>query len=130
MSNNVHNTFIQAHIPKGKTGNSNKRIIMNITSRLVDVLISIAPEVYSGYVVYKNGQKVLYVIVLRAIYGILILAMLWYKKFQGDLKEQKCIFSPYYLCVANRIVRRKQHSIRFHVDGIMSNHKDKRVQHI
>ena len=81
MSNNVPNAFIQAHIPKGKTGNGDERIIMKIAGRLVNVLLSIALEVYSGYVVYKNGQKVLYVIVVRAIYGMLILAMLWYKKF-------------------------------------------------
>ena len=81
MSNGVPNTFIQAHVPKGKTKNGNKRIIMKITGRLVDVLISITPEVYSGYGVYENGENVLYIIVLRAIYGMLISAMLWYKKF-------------------------------------------------
>ena len=81
MSNNVPNAFIQAHVPEGKTKNGDERIVMKITGKLVDVLISIAPEVYSGFVVYENGKKVLYVIVLRAIYGMLISAMLWYKKF-------------------------------------------------
>ena len=81
MSNDVPNAFIQAHVPKGKTKNGDKRIVMKITGKLVNVLISIVPEVYSGFVVYENGKKVLYVIVLRAIYGMLILAMLWYKKF-------------------------------------------------
>ena len=76
MSNNIPNAFIQAHVPEGKTKNGNERIEMKITGKLVNVLISIAPEVYSGFVVYENGKKVLYVIVLRAIYGMLISAML------------------------------------------------------
>ena len=67
MSNDVPNAFIQAHVPEGKTKNGDERIVMKITRKLVNVLISIAPEVYSGFMVYKNGEKVLYVIVLRAI---------------------------------------------------------------
>ena len=54
---------------------------MKITGKLVNILICIAPEVYSGYVVDENGQKVLYVEVLRALYGMLIAVMLWYRKF-------------------------------------------------
>ena len=49
MSNDIPNAFIQAEVPKDKK--NNERIIMKITGKLVDVLISIAPETYSGYVV-------------------------------------------------------------------------------
>ena len=54
---------------------------MKITGKLVDILVKLAPEVYSGYVVYEKGRRVIYVKVLRALYGMLISAMLWYKKF-------------------------------------------------
>ena len=60
MSNDVPNAFIQAQIPEGKTENGDERIVMKITRRLVDILLNIAPEVYGGFVVYGNGQKVLY----------------------------------------------------------------------
>ena len=80
MSTDLPNAFIQAEVPKDKKKKS-ERIIMKITGKLVDVLISIAPEVYSGYVVYENGKKVIYVVVLQALYGMLISALLWYKKF-------------------------------------------------
>ena len=56
MSTDLPNAFIQAEVPKDKK-KKRERIIMKITGKLVDVLISIAPEVYSGYVVYKNGKK-------------------------------------------------------------------------
>ena len=58
MSTDIPNAFIQAKIPKANIENSNERVIMKITGKLVDVLIRIAPEVYSGYVGYENGQKV------------------------------------------------------------------------
>ena len=55
MSTNLPNAFIQAEVPKDKK--KSKRIIMKTTRKLVDVLISIALEIYGGYVVYKNGKK-------------------------------------------------------------------------
>ena len=82
---------------------------------------------YSGYVVYEKGQRVIYVEVLRALYWMLISAMLWYKKFQGDLEEIGFIFNPYDPCIGNRIVKKKQQTIRFHVDDITSSHVDPKV---
>ena len=64
MSADIPNAFIQAKMPKANVKNGDERVIMKITGKLVDILIRIAPEVYSGYVVYENGQKVLYVEVL------------------------------------------------------------------
>ena len=84
MSLDIPNAFIQAEIPKGK---GEEKIIMKITGKLVDYLLLIAPEVYGGYVVYENGKRVLYVEVLRALYGMLISALLWYKCFRSDLEK-------------------------------------------
>ena len=100
---------------------------MKITGKLVDVLISIAPEIYGGYVVYKNGKKVIYVVVLRALYGMLISALLWYKNFRKDLEGIGFIFNPYDPCIANRIVKKKQQTICFHVDDLKSSHVDAKV---
>jgi hypothetical protein len=48
---------------------------------LVDILVELNPQLYGPYVVYEQRGKVLYVRVLRAIYGMLEAALLWYKKF-------------------------------------------------
>ena len=74
-------------------------IIMKITGVLVDLLIEIAPKIYSGHIVYKQGTKVIYVQALRALYGMLKAALLWYKKFKKDLKGIGFQFNPYDLCV-------------------------------
>ena len=58
---------------------------------------------------------------------MLISALVWYKKFRADLEDEDFVFNPYDACVANRIVDGKQHTIRFHVDDLMSSHVDKRV---
>ena len=80
MMNDVPNAFIQAKIPE--PGEGEDRIIMKITGVLVNLLTEIAPEVYNGHVVYKKGTKVIYVQVLRVLYGMLKAALLWYKKFK------------------------------------------------
>ena len=125
MTNDVPNAFIQAKIPE--PGEGEDRIIMKITGVLVDLLIEIAPDVYNGYVVYERGHKVIYVQVLRALYGMLKAALLWYKKFRKDLEDIGFRFNPYDPCVANRMRNRRQHTIRFHVDDLMSSHEDPRV---
>ena len=75
--------------------------------------------------VYKNGRKVIYVTVLKAIYGMLQAALLWYKKFRKDLEGIGFVFNGYDPCVANQNVNEKQHTIRFHVDDVMSSHVEK-----
>ena len=100
---------------------------MKITGVLVDYLVDIAPKVYGPYIVFENGRKVLYVQMLKALYRMLVAALLWYKKFRGDLKKEGFEFNPYDPCVCNCLVNGKQHTVRFHVDDLMSSHKDKRV---
>ena len=47
------------------------RVIMKITGALVNMLIKINPDLYAGYVVYEMIEQVLYVNVLKSIYGII-----------------------------------------------------------
>ena len=53
--------------------------------------------------------------------------MLWYNKFQGDLEGIGFEFNLYNPCVVNRIVKKKQHTIRLHVDDLMNSHVDKKA---
>ena len=95
----IPNTFIQAERPY-KQGD--EMVMMKITGVLVDMLVNIAPQIYEQYVIIKNGEKKLYVQVIKAIYGTLDAAMLWYKKFKKDLEEEQgFIFNPYDPCMAN-----------------------------
>ena len=93
----------------------------------MDYLVKMAPEIYANYVVMEKGKKVLYTKVLRALYGMLIAALLWYKKLQKDLELIGFWFNAYDLCVANQMKNRKQHTICYHVDDMMSSHMDLEV---
>ena len=52
---------------------------MKIEGTVAKLLVEIDPETYSPFVVYEKGCPVLYVVVLKAIYGMLIASLLWYK---------------------------------------------------
>jgi hypothetical protein len=100
---------------------------MKITGVLVDMLVDINPELYGPAVVLENGKKVLYVEVLKAIFGMLEAALLWYKTFRKDLEDNRFIFNQYNPCVANKKVQGSQQTIVFHVDNLKSSHKSKSV---
>ena len=97
MSSDIPNAFIQAELNR----NGKERIIMKITGVLVDILIKVAPNEYTGSVVMEKGQKVIYVKILRAIYGMLESALVWYKKFRRDLESIGFVFNPYDAYIAN-----------------------------
>ena len=124
VSADVPNAFIQTPIP---TDEGQERIVMKITGALVDLLVEIDPETYGPYVVYEKGRKVIYVQVLRAIYKMLISAVLWCGKFRKDSEGIGFKFNNYDPCIANREVNRLQQTVRFHVDDLMSSHKDPKV---
>jgi hypothetical protein len=69
MTCSIPNAFIQALLPKKDPGED--RVVMKITGVLVDMLVDINLELYGAAVVLENQKKVLYVEVLKAIYGML-----------------------------------------------------------
>jgi hypothetical protein len=91
------------------------------------MLVELNPELYRPYVVYKKTRKVLYVRVLRAIYGMLEAALLWYKKLRHELEQEGFKFNPYDPCVANREKNGLQQTLLFHVDNLKSSRKGPRV---
>ena len=97
---------------------------MRIRGPLVDILVSMAPGVYGPYVsTTKNGQKVLIVECLNAVYGTMVAALLYYKKFVKSLLKHGFKLNPYDGCVANKIVKGKQITICFHVDDCKISHE-------
>eukprot|EP00980_Cylindrotheca_fusiformis_P015540 scaffold4421_cov71-Cylindrotheca_fusiformis.AAC.1 len=120
MVTDVPNAFIQADLPEREYG---QRVFMKITGVMVPMLTQLAPDVYESFVVRENGREVIYVKVLKAIYGMLEAALLWYKRFRKDLESIGFRFNNYDSCVANRMVNGKQQTIHVHVDDVMSSHK-------
>ena len=51
-----------------------------------------------------NEEPILYVRLLKAFYGLLRLALLFYKKLRGDLEKMGFEINPYDPCVANKMI--------------------------
>jgi hypothetical protein len=79
--------------------------------------------VYEG----KKKQKVLYVRMLKALYGMLIASLLYYKKFRADIEGIRFVVNPYDPCVANQMIKGKQHTVTWYVDDLKSSHVDPKV---
>jgi len=70
-------------------------VIVCIRGPLVGILVSLAPEVYGPYVTTnKKGQQVLIVECLNAVYGTMVAALLYYKKFVKSLVKEGFKLNP------------------------------------
>ena len=72
----------------------------------MDWLVELDPAEYKNFVVIENGKKVLYLVILKAIYGMLEASLLWYRKLRKDLESVGFVFNVYDACVANRVIRK------------------------
>ena len=124
MTLDIPNAFVQTSIPQG---DQDEKIIMKIRGILVDILVEISPETYKEYVVYERNKKVLYVRMNKALYGMMIASVLYYKKFRKDIESIGYEVNPYDNCVANKVVNGEQHTIKWHVDDAKASHVDAKV---
>ena len=122
MTLDIPNAFVQTPIPKGE-----ERIIMKIRGVLVDILCQLAPEEYTSYVIKERKSKLLYLEMHKALYGMLVASLLYYKKFREDISTIGFEINPYDVCVANRTVYDNQQTLVWHVDDVKSSHVDPRV---
>ena len=82
---------------------------------LVDILCEIEPQ-YNKYVVIEGGHKVLDMHIIKAIYGPLVSALLFYKKLAKDLKKDGFVVNPYNPCLAHKMVNGKHMIVFWNVD--------------
>ena len=71
------------------------------------------------YLIQESGGKILYVKVLKAIYGMLQSALLFYNKLWKDLEDSGFKVNPYNPCVANKTVRGSQMTVVWHVNDMI-----------
>ena len=91
---------------------------MKVRGVIVNLLLMIDADTYGKYIVYENGKKVIYLVVLKALYGMLHFALLFYNMFRSNLEKEGCEFNPYDPCVVNEDIKSKQLTVLFHVDDV------------
>ena len=94
---------------------------------MVDVLLEIDPERYGPCVCTYNGRRYLYAKAIKAIYGAMRSALLFYQLFSGQLKEWDFKINEYDACTMNKMVNGSQLTIVWHVDDCKISHRDEEV---
>ena len=61
-------------------------VVIKLQGPIVDILCEMKPE-YLKFVVLENGKKTLYMQLMKALYGCIKSALLWYELFTGELRE-------------------------------------------
>ena len=120
MIADVPGAYLHAEMPPGK------RVLLRLVGKFVDIMCEVNPE-YNKHVRYERGVKVLYVQVLRALYGCLESALLWYNLYSTTLVSLGFELNPYDLCVANKIIEGSQCTVAFYVDDNKISHKNPKV---
>ena len=101
-------------------------VIMKFTGESVDILCKLNPS-HTEFVVLEKGTKVLYVRLIKAIYGCVKSALLWYKVFYSSLQAMGFVLNPYDSCVANCMIKGKQCTVAWYVDDAKISHEDPEV---
>jgi hypothetical protein len=108
--------------------NMDKTAIMLFEGDMVDYMVQANPKKYGPHVhTTKKGKKLLYVELLKALYGCIKSALLWYNLFTSTLAEMGFELNPYDPCVANKMINGKQCTICWYVDDLKISHMERSV---
>ena len=120
----IPNAFIQTEVEKqDKDGH---HTIMKIRGPPVEILREMDLN-YRQSVVSENNRQVLYVQIIKALYGLMISAMMLYNKLKTDLIKNGFKLNSYDPCIANRMVNGTQLTVSWHVDDLKVSHKDSKA---
>ena len=99
---------------------------IRFTGEMLEMLLEIDP-CYASYICYERGEKALYVVLDKALYGTLKAARLFWEMLSKQLVEWGFVVNPYDQCVANKECSGGQLTVTWHVDDIKVSHKSSTV---
>ena len=113
----VPGAFMQADI--------DELVHVRFTGEMVSMLLHIDNDMYNEYVVIEKGEKVMYMELLKALYGTLRAARLVWQKLSKQLIDVWG-FTPnkYDDCVVNKTIDGHQMTVVWHVDDLKVSHVD------
>lgn len=104
-----------------------EKIIMKIRGQLVDILLICFPGVYYTYVQYKGNQNIMYVRILKELFGMIVYSILYYKNFRRETRDIGFKVNPYNICVSKKMKYSKQQKFTWHVDDWKPIHENTKV---
>ena len=83
--------------------------MMKLRGKMVELLVQFEPSIYGKYVTTEqNKEPILCVKLLKDLYGLLILTLLFFKKLRNDLENMDFEVNPCDPCVANKMINGSQ----------------------
>ena len=116
----IPGAYLQTDLPDDKFA------LLKLEGQFVDIMCEINSE-YIPAVRNEKEQKVLYLRVRKAIYGMIESALLWYELYTSVLMDMGFKLNPYDHCVANKIINGKQCTIAWYVDDNKISHVEQQV---
>jgi hypothetical protein len=95
---------------------------VRFTGKMVDLLMEIDQKMYGPCVVKEGKETVMYVELLKVLYGTVQAAQLFWEKLTGKLLEWGFTANPYDPCVMNKVVKGTQLTVAWHVDDLKVSH--------
>ena len=113
----VPGAFMQAEI--------DELVHVRFTGAMVTLLLEIDHEMYKDYVIVEEGEQVMYMELLKALYGTLRAARLFCQKLSKQLIDEWG-FTPnkYDDCMVNKMFNSQQMTVVWHVDNLTVSHVD------
>ena len=102
-------------------------VLIKLQGPIVDILCEMNKPGHKKFVVFEKGRKTLYMHLMKALYGCIKLALVWYKVITGELREMGFKLNPYNKCVANKMIDGKQCTIARWVDDNCRTHLSDKV---
>ena len=96
---------------------------MTISGHLSELIKELLPQHYEKY----GNTKIIYVQMLKALYGMMVSSLLFYRYFRQDLESIGFVVNPYDICVANRNIEETQQTMTCHEDDVKVCHKSVKV---
>ena len=66
----------------------------------MDIMCEVNPK-FINYVQQESKKKVLYLRLLKALYGCIESALMWYNLYKNTLEKEGFVLNPYDKCTAN-----------------------------
>ena len=102
-------------------------IHMQLEGTLAKLLVQFDPSSHWLYLITEKENPVLYVEVVKALYGTLRVVLLSWRKLTKKLVEWVFEVSPYGWCITNKMLHGKQCTITWHMDNLKILHMEKTV---
>ena len=95
---------------------------------MVEIICEIDPSYYKNVTWSKDHKnKFLYGRLVKAVYGTLLGAIIFYNKLSKYLTDHRFVQNKYDMCTFNKMVNGEQITTQFHVDDLKGSYKDQAV---